>query len=131
MTRTEKRKVGDFGELIALKYLLKRGFSALCRNYLRPWGEIDLILKKGNGYHFVEVKTAVVHETLTSDVNHETLRPEDNIHFKKMARMEKAIQTYCLENNIDDEHVYMDALIVSLSPDFKKAKVKYIENIVL
>ena len=45
--KSKNRQIGDFGENIALKFLMKRGFALVEKNYLRPWGEIDLILKKG------------------------------------------------------------------------------------
>lgn len=129
--KTERRKLGDFGEAIALKFLMKRGFSLIEKNYLRPWGEIDLIMKRGDEYHFVEVKSSVTYETGISSVNHETMRPEDNIHPHKLERMYKAIQTYSVENRILDSQTYIDAVIVRISADHKRAKVTFLENIVL
>lgn len=45
--------------------------------------------------------------------------------------MNRVIQTYCIENSIEDQDVYIDAVIVYLSPDCKKAKVILLDNIVL
>lgn len=128
--KTKKREIGDFGENIALKFLIKRGFILVERNYLRPWGEIDLIVTKGSEYHFVEVKTSVTYET-EGNVNHETLRPEENIHPKKIERMNRTVQTYCMDNNIEDENIFIDAVIVYVSKDFARAKVILLDNIVL
>lgn len=129
--KTERRKLGDFGEAIALKFLMKRGFSFVEKNYLRPWGEIDLIVSKGKEYHFVEVKSSVIHETGDLNGNHETLRPEENIHPHKLQRMNKAVQTYSLEKSLSNENVFVDAVIVRISSDYKRAKVSFLENIVL
>lgn len=70
MAITEKRKTGDLGEDIAAMFLVKQGFSVVERNYLRKWGEIDIIAKKDGVLYFVEVKTVswptsdhVAHET--------------------------------------------------------------------
>jgi Holliday junction resolvase-like predicted endonuclease len=70
MPKTEKRKTGDLGEDIAEMFLVKQGFKILERNYLRKWGEIDIITKKDRKLYFVEVKTVsrgtlprVPHET--------------------------------------------------------------------
>lgn len=129
--KTEKRRFGDFGESVALKFLMKRGFALVERNYLRPWGEIDLIVKRGDEFHFVEVKSTVTYETGDHSVNHETMRPEDNIHPHKLERMHKAIQTYSVENRILDSQACIDAVIVRISSDRKRAKVTFLENIVL
>lgn len=75
MAKTEKRKTGDLGEDIAERFLVKRGFKILERNYLRKWGEIDIIAKKGGKLCFVEVKTVscvtstrVPHETVAKTI---------------------------------------------------------------
>lgn len=70
MAITAKRRTGDLGEDITAMFLVKHGFSIVERNYLRKWGEIDIIAQKGEILHFVEVKTvscgtrgSVPHET--------------------------------------------------------------------
>jgi Holliday junction resolvase-like predicted endonuclease len=63
--KTENRKIGDIGEGIAARFLMKRGFSVIECNYLKPWGEIDIIAKKKGKIYFVEVKT-VSHGTFSS-----------------------------------------------------------------
>jgi Holliday junction resolvase-like predicted endonuclease len=68
MAKTEKRKIGDIGEKIAGRFLVSMGFEIVGWNYLKPWGEIDIIVKRKGKIHFVEVKTVsiagfVAHET--------------------------------------------------------------------
>lgn len=126
--KTGKRKFGDFGEAIARKFLMKQGFSVVASNYLKPWGEIDIIAKKGRDTHFIEVKTA---KEGNGNVNHETIRPEENIHPNKVARMQRAIQTYCLEQGTSLEEIHLDAVIVWITEDKKRARIVYMPNIVL
>ena len=57
MAITEKRKTGDLGEKLVSFALKKQGFSLVERNYLRKWGEIDIVAQKRGKIHFVEVKT--------------------------------------------------------------------------
>jgi len=52
-----KKILGKRGEALAEKYLKKQGFSLIKRNYATPFGEADLIVKKGEEVVFVEVKT--------------------------------------------------------------------------
>ncbi len=70
--RTEKRKIGDIGENIACDFLKKRGFEILDRNYLRKWGEIDIIARKGGVIRFLEVKSARSSAFLYNEVSRGT-----------------------------------------------------------
>lgn len=49
--------VGKKGEEIAEKYLKKKGYLFVARNYWTEYGEIDLVFWKGFCLVFVEVKT--------------------------------------------------------------------------
>lgn len=120
--RTEKRKLGDMGENIACDFLTGRGFEVIDKNYLRKWGELDIIAKKDKVIHFVEVKT----------VSHENsgYRPEDNLHPWKLKRLSRAIQTYLLEKNIESDWQF-DVITVKMDMNTRKARVELLENIVL
>lgn len=48
--------IGDMGENIAEKYLEKHGFEILAKNFRVHGGEVDIVAKKGENIHFVEVK---------------------------------------------------------------------------
>lgn len=52
-----KRLLGNRGEELAVKYLKKRGFKILERNFRTPLGEVDIIAEDGQILVFVEVKT--------------------------------------------------------------------------
>ena len=130
--RTERRKFGDFGETITCKFLMKHGFSIVERNYLKPWGEIDVIAKKGSTIHFVEVKSVM--RDNVANVIHETdqYRPEDNLHTGKLSKLKRTIQLYLVEKGIGEEDDWQfDVATVHIQEDYKKAKVKLLLNIVL
>lgn len=55
MGRTQR--VGALGEELVAKFLMKRGFNVIDRNFRKKWGEIDVIATKKNILHFVEVKS--------------------------------------------------------------------------
>ena len=53
---TQKRRVGNFGEDAAAKFLKKNGYKILCRNYEGGSHEIDIVAEKKGITVFVEVK---------------------------------------------------------------------------
>lgn len=118
--RTAKRKLGDIGENIAGEFLLKRGYEIVERNYLRKWGEIDVIAMKRGVYHFVEVKS----------VSYETYRPEENMHPRKLKRLGRTIQTYLLHKKLDCDW-QLDLITVRMDMKTRHARVEMIENIVI
>jgi putative endonuclease len=57
---TQKQIIGRKGEELALSFLIEKGFEKLATNYRAGKGsngEIDIIVKKENVIHFIEVKT--------------------------------------------------------------------------
>ena len=129
---TEKQKVGRIGEDTACVFLVKQGFSIVERNYLKKWGEIDIIAQKSGTLHFVEVKT-VSRENLRSfnpNVSHETEgRPEENVHPWKLKRLSRVTQSYLLEKG--PKEWQFDVLAVFLDLKNKEAKIRFTENIIL
>lgn len=69
-----KRILGGIGEALIVKHLTQRGFDHVESNYRKRVGEIDVVMKKGETLHFIEVKTVSrenIRERLER-VNHET-----------------------------------------------------------
>lgn len=131
-SREWRKKVGADGELTACKYLYTKGYSILCRNYRKKWGEIDIIVEKKGEIRFIEVKT-VAHEMLES-FNAESVsdvyRPEDNVHPKKLDRLRRTVETYLAEMNVSDETEWgIDLVVVYLDPVNRVAKVRLIPDI--
>lgn len=125
------RKTGDLGESIAVKHLQTKGFTILTQNYLKKWGEIDIVAEKEGIVHFIEVKT-VSYETkvdLTRAVTHGTWRPEEQVHRRKLHQIDKALQTWICENNYKGEWV-IDVIAVRIVPRETYATVNMIENVV-
>ena len=117
---TEKQKLGEIGENYACDYLIKQGYKIINRNYLKKWGEIDIVSQKAKILHFVEVKSVSrdISTTLTGSVIRETpvvehsslrgrqsgeYRAEDNMHPWKLKRLGRAVQSYLLDRDVPDD----------------------------
>ena len=120
--RTKKRKLGDIGENIACDFLERRGLEIIERNYLRKWGEIDIVAKKNNTIRFIEVKS-VSHVT-------EGYRPEDNMHPWKLKRLSRTMQTYLLEKELDCDW-QLDLVTIKIDQENRKARIEIIENVII
>ncbi len=54
---TPRQRLGALGERLAEQHLVRQGYALECRNYHCRYGEVDLILRQGPCWVFVEVKT--------------------------------------------------------------------------
>ena len=131
---TYKQKIGQKGEDIASKHLESLGHKIIERNYLKKWGEIDIVSIKNKKIHFIEVK-AVSRELGEIGVIRETndgFRAEDNMHLWKLQRLGRAIQSYLLDRNVSDETEWQfDVVTVYVDMAKRLSRVSMIEDLVL
>jgi putative endonuclease len=138
-----KKEIGDLGEKVASEFLMKHGIRVTERNYLKKWGEIDIIAKKESTIHFIEVKTVIVRPVIHETVTYETklrrnkrimdyYRPEDNVDSRKMKKISKVIQTYLFERGFGDEVQWQfDLITVRLDMEIRLARVHFYQNLIL
>ncbi|MDE2071596.1 MAG: YraN family protein [Patescibacteria group bacterium] len=134
--KTPKRQLGDTGEGVACKFLEKKGFTIVDRNYLRPWGEIDVVAERAKKLYFIEVKSVSREASLWPEqgVTREpdTYRPEENVHPAKLKRLHRAIQTYLLDKKVPEGVEWqVDVACVYLDFSSRRAHVEMLENIIL
>jgi putative endonuclease len=126
---SDSQKTGEIGENVAVKFLMKHGFSILERNYTKKWGEIDIIAEKDDKLYFIEVKAV---SRLNLAVKDNDYRAEDNMHPWKLKRLSRTIQTYLISHKVhEDKEWQFDLVIVYLDMKNKKARVKVENDIVL
>lgn len=108
---------GKAGESAAAKYLKKKGYKILERNYRKTYGEIDIISQKGENVAFVEVKTRKSDSFGT---------PAEFVTLQKQKKLIKAAYTYIQERNLDAEFTFD---IVEVYIEDKKVKeINHIKN---
>ena len=56
-TAIECKKLGAWGERMAVQYLKQRGYRILHTNWYCRWGELDIVATKEGRIFFFEVKT--------------------------------------------------------------------------
>lgn len=85
----ERQALGKKGEKIAEKFLKRKGYKVLQRNYRCSFGEIDLIAVDGDYLVFVEVKTR-------SEVG--SILPQHAVDLRKQRRLAR-LAAYFLSSN--------------------------------
>ena len=135
MAITEKRRIGNIGENLACKFLKKEGLKIVERNYLKKWGEIDIVAKckQSKKLHFVEVKTVScegIREGITIKMGN--YKVDNNVHPWKLKRLSRVFQTYLLDKDIpDDIEWQFDIVVVFLDLKDKVSRIKYFKDIII
>ncbi|MEK7561218.1 MAG: YraN family protein [Patescibacteria group bacterium] len=122
---SEKRQKGDVGEKIAREYLQRKGYRIIEQNYLKPWGEIDIVATKNQKLIFCEVKTR---SAVSASVD---FLPEHNITAAKRRNLRRICETYCRERRLMPEQEWqIDVISVIFDEQQQKARVQHFENAV-
>lgn len=125
---SDKRRFGNQGEELACAFLARKGFKILERNYLKPWGEIDIVAEKGGCVRFVEVKT--VSREISRDFSREKegYRPEEQVHPAKLRKIARTAETYMAERGVDQDY-QVDVVTVYMDPVRRVARCRLYEQV--
>jgi putative endonuclease len=124
---TAKRKIGNLGEDIAVKFLERRGFNIIARNYSKPWGEIDIIAEKAGIVRFIEVKS--VSREIKEGVPREMgYSPEELLNASKLRKVARTAALY-MESKHDGREFQLDAIAVMIDKEKRIARCKLIEQV--
>ena len=93
-------EIGKFGEELAAKFLKKKGYKILERNYRAGRNELDIIAENKEYTVFVEVKTRSEHKVFGFDFGN----PSDAVTLAKQRRTISAAKAYLYKRNGDCEH---------------------------
>ena len=113
-------QTGKQGEQIAQTFLRSLGYKILDSNVRTPLGEIDIIAKKKEVIHFVEVKTR---KSLEKGLPHES------VTFIKQLHMKRAVEYYCLINKLNTCKLSMSVISIILENPNKPVIKQYEMNL--
>lgn len=119
MKQFSTKQIGDIGEEYAVKYLKKKHYKILERNYRIRNGEIDIIACKKDVLVFVEVKTR--HSQSLS-------QPFEAVDRRKRAAIVRTAKMYLCRNRLD-VFCRFDVCEVFVNREtLKPEKIVYIDN---
>jgi putative endonuclease len=114
-----RQKLGREGEKLARKYLTRQGYKHIESNYLIGEGEIDLIMREGRTFVFVEVKTRQSEDFVAG---------ECLVHYAKQRHMAAAARQFIQTHQLHEYPCRFDAVII-ITPEGQKPVVRHERNI--
>lgn len=99
--------LGNLGERIAKIYMQINGYQIIKCNFRSRFGEIDIIAKKGEYIHFVEVKTR------TKNI----IEARESINKEKEKHIWKTAEYFLYKNRLEDVGIEFDAIEVYIEKE--------------
>ena len=103
----EKKELGKKGEEIAIRFLKKRGYRILERNYVCKMGEMDIIAREKDTLAFIEVKT----RTSTAFGP-----PQLAVNLTKQMQLSKVALYFLKEKKLEEVKARFDVVAILLGP---------------
>lgn len=102
---THTQRIGRQGEMLATRYLEKRGYQVLATNWHCAHGELDIVARLAGTLVFVEVRTRRQRQTEDAFAS---------ITARKRQRLVAAVQSWLAENNQEEADWRLDVIAVAL-----------------
>ena len=110
---------GNKGERLAARFLRRKGFKILARQYATRWGEIDLIALDGETVVFVEVKSR-----RSQAAGH----PVEAITYDKQKKLTRMALAYLKRHGLLENSARFDVVAVLWPDGAKQAEVQHYQN---
>jgi len=111
--------LGRWGEGKAARFLQRRGWTVLARNYRFGRREVDLVVRRENVVAFVEVKTRA---------GRGFGLPQEAITALKRREIEAVAVHYLARTGLQDVSVRFDALAIEVDREHQVARVEHVQD---
>jgi putative endonuclease len=117
--KTQQQKIGEKGEKLAVKFLKKKKYKIMDRNFhAGRYGELDIVAKDKDELVFVEVKTKT---------DEQFGSPEEEFTYQKKRKMYRAIQNYLFKKYLTDKEWRADLIAIEITNN--KPEIRHYENV--
>ena len=114
-----RKEVGNKGEKLAAKFLKRKGYKIIQRNYKCKLGEIDIIAEQDRTIVFVEVKTRRTQEFGP---------PQYAITAAKKRQISSVALLYIREKKFVEQSCRFDVIGITFPPESRKPRIEHIQN---
>lgn len=119
--KTDRQKVGAFGEQAAVELLRRAGYRIIERNHRSPLGEVDIIAQDGKTLVFVEVRTR-------KSAGYGTAAESITRH--KQDKLRQLAESYVQALGNPNISYRIDVVVVQLRADGQVERIELIRNAV-
>lgn len=128
MNRVYNRKdLGDFGERLAIRFLVSRGYKEIDKNFRLRIGEVDLIFIDPDGFVvFVEVKTLRKSGFVTQETFNTTLA--EKVNHLKIFKIKKVALFYLARNMLHTKQWRIDVVGIYIDSQ-RRVFINHIKNV--
>ena len=116
--RLANKEFGDWGEQVAVDFLIRNNINVIGRNIRTGYGEIDVLGQKDGIIIFFEVKTRRTEEFGN---------PEDAVDYKKREHMKNSALDY-MQSNLDLEMDWRIDVIAIFVGENNKLQIRWVKN---
>lgn len=114
----DRAKLGSWGERYCERYLKRKGFQCIARNFSVNTAEIDIIMTSGDKLVFVEVKTRAS----------ENFQPAQKaVNSTKQQKIAFAARIFMKKYNLTNHSYRFDVVAIVLPPT-GKVQIRHYEN---
>ena len=114
-----RKEVGAKGEKLAAKFLKRKGYRIIHRNYKCKLGEIDIVAEQDRTIVFVEVKTRRTQEFGP---------PQYAITAAKKGQISRVAMFYIRDRKLVDQSCRFDVIGITFPPESRRPRIEHIEN---
>ena len=118
---SETQKVGQLGEDIAVRFLMKHGYEIIARNFTQKCGELDIVAKNKGKIHFVEVKARY------SPLK---VMPYEQVNQRKINKLIKLSAIYTKYKKLNNYKQSIDVISIIFNNKTNDYELKMFENVI-
>lgn len=115
------KQIGQFGENIVVRFLVKHGFAVIRRNYRGKHGEIDVITIKSGILYIFEVKALQVRHVTHETREVATYRGSELVNARKRMKIRGALRQFLAESHVSHETL-LEFYVAIVAIDLRKCR---------
>ncbi len=121
MSQTGRRRLGAFGERLAVEMLLSKGYTVRERNFRTREGEIDIVAERDNVLAFIEVRARLGASKGTA---------AESVSPAKQRRLVALAEAYMQAREDLPPESRIDVIALDLSADGRLLSLRHLEGAV-